>query len=206
VTTQSEFHAIEDAVDRRLALDWAGKLALAGHGRGQVTDVLISDGDKIYAWLRARKSLQVASLVVGDPVITSQADPDRIIPLHRTGPDMAVVMTDGDQATYPAPSEADSAGFPITGDNITITEDSDGAVVALTVNPDGSSVFAAVAPGAAQVTWTDGTVSFSDTINVTTGEVASMVVGAPVIAAKAAAAPPADAAPPATPPATLPTS
>jgi len=138
------------------------------------------------------------TLTVGDPVITSQADPTVTLPLTRTGADMAVTMTDGDQATYPAASETDSAGFPVTGDTITITEDSAGAVVALTQNPDGSAVFAAVAPGAAQVTWTDGTISFSDTINVTTGAVASLVVGAPVIAPKAAAG---TGTPPVTPPA-----
>ena len=95
---------------------------------------------------------------------------------------MAISMTDTQQATYPAPSETDSRGFPVSGDVITVAEDSAGAIVALTQNPDGSATFAAVAPGAAQVSWTDGTLSFADTINVTTGAAASLVVGAPVIA------------------------
>ena len=65
-----------------------------------------------------------------------------------------------------------------------------GAVVALTVNPDGSAVFAAVAPGSAQASWTDGVLSFTDTLTVTTGAVASLVVGEPVITDEPAAAPP----------------
>ena len=32
---------------------------------------------------------------------------------------MAVTMKDTQEATYPAPSEADSKGFPVTGDTIT---------------------------------------------------------------------------------------
>lgn len=125
---------------------------------------------------------RAARITVGDPVITEQGHPAEHLPLRRTGPDMAVTMTDTQQATYPAPSEADSRGFPVTGDTIVIAEDSNGSVVAKTENADGSVTFAAVAPGSAQVSWTDGTLSFADTINVTTGAAASLVVGAPVVA------------------------
>ena len=59
-------------------------------------------------------------------------------------------------------------------DTITASEDSAGAVVALVQNDDGSVACTAVAPGAAQVTWTDGTISFSDTINVTAGDAATI--------------------------------
>jgi len=131
------------------------------------------------------------SLTVGPPVIAEQADPARHLPLTRNGADMAVTMTDTQQAVYPAPSEADSKGFPVTGDVITIAESSGGSVVAMTQNPDGSVVFAAVAPGSAQVSWTDGTLSFADSINVTPGTAASLVVGAPVIEDQPPAAPPA---------------
>ena len=139
-------------------------------------------------WLTARP----VTLTVGDPVIAEEANPPVHLPLKR-GADMAVTLTDTQQAAYPAPSETDSKGFPVTGDTITITEDSAGAVVALTVNPDGSSVFAAVAPGSAQVSWTDGTLSFVDTITVTTGAAASLVVGEPVISDEPPATPPAPA-------------
>ena len=121
------------------------------------------------------------TLTVGDPVVAPQADPAYHLPLKRTGEDMAVTMADTDQATYPAPSEADSKGFPVTGDVITIAESSGGAVVTLTQNPDGSATFAAVAPGSAQVSWTDGTLSFIDTLTVTAGPPVTLVVGPPVI-------------------------
>lgn len=94
---------------------------------------------------------------------------------------MAVTIKDTDVATYPAASETDSKGFPVTGDTITVAEDSAGTVVTLTQNPDGSAAFTAVGPGSAQVSWTDGTLSFADTINVTPGDAASLVVGAPVV-------------------------
>jgi hypothetical protein len=129
-----------------------------------------------------------AHIRVGNPVISPQGRPAEHLPLQRTGPDMAVTMKDTDQATYPAASEADSKGFPVTGDVIAIAEDSGGAVVALTQNADGSSVFSAVAPGTAQVSWTDGVLSFADTINVTAGDAATLVVGSPVVAPQAAPA------------------
>ena len=131
------------------------------------------------------------AMLVGDPVIASQANPALLIPLNRTGANMAVTMLDTDQATYPAPSETDSAGFPVTTDAITIAESSAGAVVALTVNPDGSATFASVAPGSATVSWTDGTISFSDDITVTPGAAANIVVGPPVVEPKPAPVPPA---------------
>jgi hypothetical protein len=128
-------------------------------------------------WLTAR----AVTLRVGDPVISEQGHPARRIPLKRTGANMAVTMKDTDQATYPAPSESDSKGFPVTGDVITIAEDSAGAVVSQVSNPDGSVTFVAVAPGSANVSWTDGVLSFADAINVTAGDAATLVVGAPVI-------------------------
>jgi hypothetical protein len=47
--------------------------------------------------------------------------------------------------------------------------------------PAGSAVLTAVAPGNAQVTWTDGTNSFVDGVNVTAGDVVGIQVGAAVI-------------------------
>ena len=137
-------------------------------------------------WLTA----PAVTLAVGEPVVAEEASPAVYLPLNRNGATMAVTLLDTQQATYPAPSEDDSKGFPVSGDTITITEDSAGAVVALTVNPDGSATFAAVAPGSAQASWTDGTLSFVDTITVTTGAVASLVVGEPVITDEPAAVPP----------------
>jgi hypothetical protein len=171
--------------------DEALRLAVELYSR-RLTDDCISGrvlqvAGEFTEWLTARP----VTLTVGDPVISEQANSAKHFPLVRTGENMAVTMTDTQKATYPAPNEADSKGFPITGDAVAIAESSGGAVVALTVNPDGTSVFSAVAPGAAQISWTDGTVSFADTINVTPGGVASIVVGPPVIEEQAPPAPPA---------------
>jgi hypothetical protein len=155
----------------RLAVDlYAGNEHDVLHG-------VLHAADEFLIYLTARAIV----LTVGDPVIAEQDNPARHLPLNR-GPDMAISMTDTQQATYPAPSEADSRGFAVSGDVITVAEASGGTVVAMTQNADGSTTFKAVAPGAVQVSWTDQTLSFADTINVTTGAAATLVVGAPVVA------------------------
>ena len=100
------------------------------------------------------------SLTVGEPVVAEEATPAVYIPLNRTGATMAVSLLDTQQATYPAPSEADTAASRSRGRHHH-RRGLRGAVVALTVNPDGSAVFAAVAPGSAQASWTDGVLSFT---------------------------------------------
>jgi hypothetical protein len=153
--------------------------------RDSLTERVIDTGGHFAAWLGARP----ARISVGDPVITDQGHPAQQVPLNRTGADMAVTIKDTQIATYPAPEALDSKGFEVS-DTITVSEDSAGAVVAMTANADGTTSFAAVAPGAAQVSWTDGTLSFADTINVTAGDAASIVVGAPVVTDQAPATPP----------------
>lgn len=168
------------------------RLAVALYARQQ--DYFLDDVVHAYGVFLGLLTARAVALTVGDPVIAEQDNPARIIPLTRKGPDMALTLTDTQQATYPAASETDSKGFPVTGDTITVAEDSGGAVVAKTENADGSVTFTAVAPGAAQVSWTDGTLSFADTINVTAGAAATLVVGTPVVADQPPAAPPAPTA------------
>ena len=146
-------------------------------------DAVLHAAGEFAKWL----TMPAAHIHVGSPVIAEQASPARHLPLRRTGPDMAVTIKDTQVATYPAASEADSKGFPVV-DPVTIAEDSGGTVVALTQNADGSAAFSAVAPGTAQVSWTDGTLVFADTINVTPGDAATIVVGAPVVTDEAAPA------------------
>jgi hypothetical protein len=141
-------------------------------------------------WLTARP----ARITLSGPVITSRDDPARAVPLKRSGANMAVTMSDTDQAAYTV-SETDSRGFPVSGDAITWTENSNGAVV----TTDGTSgVFVAVAPGTVQVTATDGTLSASDTINVVAGSAAALVLGSAAVtpAGTAATSPPAAPAAP----------
>lgn len=98
---------------------------------------------------------------------------------------MAVTIKDTQVATYPAPEALDSKGFEVA-DTITVTsDDPDGAVVTQVNNDDGSVTFSAVAPGAAQVTWSDGTLSKVDTLQVVAGDAAQIVVGEPVVSDQA---------------------
>lgn len=119
-----------------------------------------------------------AEIKLGSPFITEQATGLRV-PLHRTGADMAVTITDTQIATY-AVTENDTKGFPVT-DPITWTEDSGGTVVA----SDGSGGFSAVAPGTANITASDGTLSATDAITVDPSAPTSLVLGAPVITEQA---------------------
>lgn len=140
-------------------------------------DRVIDTAGQFAGWLLARP----ASIRVGNPVITRQGSSAPPVPAVRSGADMAVTMKDTDNADYPAPEALDTKGFEVT-DTITLTtDDTAGAIVTQTNNPDGSTRLAGVAPGAVQVTWSDGTLSFVDTLNVTAGDAAQIVVGPPVI-------------------------
>jgi hypothetical protein len=88
---------------------------------------------------------------------------------------MSVTMTDSQQVSYGVEPE-DDKGFPVA-DTITWSEDSGGAVLSAAPSADGlSCVFTAVAPGSANVTASDGTLSASDLVTVTAGAVASLVL------------------------------
>ena len=88
---------------------------------------------------------------------------------------MSVTMTDDQQVSYSVEPE-DDKGFA-TSDTITWSSDDGGAVLTVTPSADGlSCVFAAVAPGSATITASDGTLSASDLITVTAGGVASLVL------------------------------
>jgi hypothetical protein len=175
-----EEYFAEDALDRRAAAELAVELSDQLNG-------FETRADHVYAWLRRRPSIVPARIVVGDPIVSEQGSPAVPVPLKR-GANMAVVMTDTQQAAWPAPQAEDSKGFAVQ-DAITQTEDGGGAVIALTVNPDGSSVGVAIAPGTCNVTWTDGTISFTDAVNVTPGGVATIVVGAATVTDQAPAGP-----------------
>jgi hypothetical protein len=141
---------------------------------------VLDAADAFFTWLA-----RPVSLVLDGPVITMQENPAHVLPTKRSGASMAVTMNDIDQAAY-AVSETDSRGAPVTGDAITWTESSGGAVV----TTDGTSgVFVAVAPGTVTITATDGTLTASDTINVTASGAAALVLGTPTVTASPAAAP-----------------
>jgi len=88
---------------------------------------------------------------------------------------MSVTMTDSQEVSYSVAAD-DSKGFPVA-DTFTWSSDDGGAVLTVTPSADGTScVFAAVAPGSATISVTDGTLSASDLITVTTGAVATLVL------------------------------
>lgn len=94
---------------------------------------------------------------------------------------MSVTMTDDQEVTYSVQAE-DDKGQPV-GDTLTWSSDDNGAVVTLTPSADTlSCVFAAVDPGTANISVTDGTLSAADSIVVTAGAAASLVLtpGTPV--------------------------
>lgn len=94
---------------------------------------------------------------------------------------MSVSMTDAQEVTYTCEPE-DSKGVQVS-DTLTWSSDDGGAVVTLTPSDDTlSCVFAAVAPGTANISVTDGTLNGVDVITVTPGGVASLVLtpGTPV--------------------------
>jgi hypothetical protein len=142
-------------------------------------DPMIQTAGELAAWLRARP----ASIRVGNPTVSAGGNPAVSGPATR-GADMAVNVKDSDfSITYPAPEALDSKGFQVA-DAITLTTD-DTAGAFLTQQPanaDGSTTFLIVGvPGAVQLTWSDGNLSNADTVNVLTGDAASIVVGAPVV-------------------------
>jgi hypothetical protein len=136
-------------------------------------------------WLTARPARLALTAA---PTTFSQADPGRNLPTRRTGDNMSVTMTDDQQVSYAVEAE-DDKGAQVS-DTLTWSSDDAGAVLTVTPSADGMScVFAAVAPGSATVTVTDGTLSASDLITVTAGAAASLVLTPGTPSAEAAAAP-----------------
>jgi hypothetical protein len=111
-----------------------------------------------------------------------------------TGGSMSVTMTDSQMVTYTVEPE-DSKGFPVQ-DTLTWTASDGGTVLTVTPSADGlSCTFDAVAPGTSTVSVTDGNLSASDLITVTTGSAATLALTPGAPAAEPSPAPP--AAPPA---------
>ena len=170
---------------RHEVLDLAVSL-FSGTGTGAVTTTRAAE--TFLAWLTAPP----ARLVLRRPALTfGQGSPGPGIPtvIRNQGGIMSVSMSDTQQVAYTVEPE-DSRGFQVA-DTLTWSEDSAGAVVAMTASADGlSAEFVAVAPGTANISVTDGTLSGADLITVTPGAVASLVLTPGT---------PADVAPPAGP-------
>ena len=168
---------------RELGLRYAVKLnECQGHedrGGLDITDRVLDQAGRFTIWLAARPAylrLYRAPITLQQPAYPGPAMPTK------TGDNgMAVSMSDTQEVTYTVEPE-DSKGIPVS-DTLTWSSDDNGAVVTLTPSADSlSCLFAAVAPGTANISVTDGTLSATDAITVTAGPVASLVLtpGAPV--------------------------
>ncbi|HEX3962159.1 MAG TPA: hypothetical protein VHZ03_36945 [Trebonia sp.] len=150
---------------------------------------VLDAADRFTRWLHARPARLILAVA---PTTFEQGDPARHHPTKRTGDPMSVTMTDDQEVSYSVQAE-DDKGAPVS-DTLTWSADDNGAVVTVTPAADGMScVYAAVAPGTATVSVTDGTLSASDLITVTAGAAASLVLTPGTPAAEGASTPAAPA-------------
>lgn len=141
--------------------------------RDHLAERVIETAGRFSCWLLARPH---RLRLIPSRFTFEQGSPGPGQPTTTTGDDgMSVSMSDTQEVTYAVEAE-DSKGFQVA-DTLTWSSDDAGAVVTVTPAADGMScVFAAVAPGTATISVTDGTLSASDLITVTPGAVASLVL------------------------------
>lgn len=163
-----------------------GAIRLAECGSTQLTEAdrarVRTDADALYAWLTGR------ILWCSIQSVTEQGSGTEV-PVQFT-PGGALQLTDTQQFT--ASVEAKDARGNAVPATLTWSADDGGAVVALAPTADTlSCLFTAVAPGTANYTVTDGTLSASGQVVVTAGAAADLVLteGAPADQAPAAPAP-----------------
>lgn len=138
-----------------------------------IASTVIETAGRFSDWLLARP----AQLALTPGLTFPQGTPAPGVPtrIEQSGGTMSVSLTDAEKFTYSVEAE-DSRGFQVA-DTLTWSEDSGGAVITLTPSDDGMSAeVVAVAPGTANVTVTDGTLSGADVVTVTTGPVAQIVL------------------------------
>jgi hypothetical protein len=154
-----------DAADRRLAAQISARIT------DPLGDSFEARADRVYAWLRARATVQPARLIVVPGPVQDQPPGGQRMALE-------LDMTDVQQDDFTV-QPVDSKGFATADGPLTWSEDSNGAVIAITPSADGMSVTAvAVAPGQATLSVTDGTLTGSELVVVTPGPVASLQITA----------------------------
>jgi hypothetical protein len=166
--------------NRLQALALAVELHSGARISPRATDAVLLTAGQFSRWLDApphQLRLRAA------PFTFPEGHPGPGVPTRHTehGGHMSVTITDDQEVTYTVEPE-DDKGFAVS-DTITWSSDDAGAVLTITPSADGlSAVFAAVAPGSATISATDGTLSASDLVTVTAGAVASLVLtpGTPV--------------------------
>lgn len=171
----------------RLAVELHSRQDFASDGYyGDTAKKILADAAEFATWLESRP--HHLTLTAGSETYQQPDYPGPAVPTKTGDNGMSVTLTDTQQVSYSVAAE-DSKGFAVT-DALTWSSDDNGAVVTLTPSADTlSCVVAAVAPGTATLSVTDGTLSASDSIDVTPGGVASLVLTAGAITDEAAPAP-----------------
>ena len=141
--------------------------------REALPERVIATAGQFASWLLARP--HHLRLIPAPYTFAQPAYPGPAVRTKTGDNGMSVTMTDAQEVSYSCAAD-DSKGFPVS-DTFTWSSDDGGAVLTVTPSADGTScVFAAVAPGSATISVTDGTLSASDLITVTPGGVASLVL------------------------------
>lgn len=152
----------------------------AGRPEGVAEAVMAEAGQYLREWLDA-KAVHVSRAPLPIKVSDQGTTPPNWAPISRRHPRMEVI-NDGQNILYPPRTATDAKGFTVEG-GVAFTTDDDAAqqFTTRTDNPDGSTQLSAKAPGTVQVTWTAGTDSLADTLNITTGDAVSFSDIEPVI-------------------------
>ena len=157
----------------RLAVELHSRQDFGNGQYGDTAGKILADAAQFATWLESRP--HHLTLRPGSETYQQPGYPGPAVPTKTGDNGMAVTLTDTQQVSYSVEAE-DSKGQAVS-DTLTWSSDDGGAVVTVTPSADGTScVFAAVDPGTANISVTDGTLSAVDVITVTAGSVASLVL------------------------------
>lgn len=158
----------------RLAVELHSRQDFATGGYdGDTAGKILAAAAQFATWLESRP--HHLTLTPGSETYQQPGYPGPAVPTKTGAHGMSVTMTDSQEVSYGVQAE-DSKGQAVS-DTLTWSSDDGGAVVTVTPSDDTlTCVFAAVAPGTANISVTDGNLSAVDVITVTTGAVASLVL------------------------------
>jgi len=158
----------------RLAVELHSRqdFSLGGYS-GDTAGKILADAAQFATYLESRPHR--LTLRPGAETFQQQGYPGPAVPTQTGDNGMSVTLSDTQQISYSVEA-TDSKGQAVS-DTLTWSSDDAGAVLTVTPSADGTScVFAAVDPGSATITVTDGTLTASDLVTVTAGAVASLVL------------------------------
>lgn len=158
----------------RLAVELHSRQDFASDGYdGDTAKKILADAAEFATWLESRP--HHLTLTAGSETYQQPDYPGPAVPTKTGDNGMSVTLTDTQQVSYSVAAE-DSKGFAVT-DALTWSSDDNGAVVTLQPAADGlSCTFVAVAPGTANYSVTDGTLTGGGQAIVTAGGPSQIVV------------------------------